>query len=126
LAAKPWDAPEALGLSHQAPGPSGLLSPLPATLLSCVLVLAPPAAVNIAASLFVRQAMEAVLTADEQQADLAIDEIRYLQLFASPQVDKLVAAYSTANEPSRKEMLKRRYLKLTGDDIEQRLAIMND
>lgn len=76
--------------------------------------------------MFVSQAMEAVLSADEQQADLAIDEIRYLQFFAQPQVDRLVFAYSATREPSRKEELKRRYLKLTGHDIEQKLGFIND
>jgi hypothetical protein len=101
-------------------------STLLATVAGGVLVLGPPAALNAAASVFVSEAMDAVLTADEQQSDLAIDEIRYLQFFARPQVDRLVSAYSTTDEPSRKEVLKRRYLKLTGDDIEQKMAIIRD
>lgn len=99
---------------------------LSATIMGCVLALGPPAALNFVASMFVSQAMNAVLGADERQADLAIDEIKYLQFFARPEVDKLVVAYAETTEPLRKEELKRRFLKLTGNDIEQRLRIMND
>jgi signal transduction histidine kinase len=96
------------------------------TIMSCVLLLGPPAGLNLAASALVSQAMKAVVYADQQRADLAIDEIRYLQLFAKPEVDQLVTAYAAENERTRKEELKRRYLKLTGNDIEERLRIASD
>lgn len=126
LAAKPAETPETTKLSQPARGMTGLRRPLLATLAGGVLALGPPAALSAAASMFVSQAMDAVLTADEQQAELAIDEIRYLQFFAQPELDRLVSAYSASSEPSRREVLKQRYLKLTGDDIERRLAILND
>jgi len=97
-----------------------------ATAMGFVLVLGVPAALIFTASLFVSQAMGAVLSGDKQQADLAIDEIKYLQLFVQPEIDKLVFAYEQANEQSRKDELKRRYLKLTGNDIEVRQRILND
>ncbi|MDQ2920730.1 MAG: hypothetical protein M3R52_03815 [Acidobacteriota bacterium] len=96
------------------------------TIMSCVLLLGPTAGLNLAASALVSQAMKAVLYADQQRADLAIDEIRYLQLFAKPEVDQLVTAYAGENEGPRKEELKRRYLKLTGNDIEARLRMATD
>ena len=97
-----------------------------ATLIGFVLALGPPAALSITASMFVSQAMGAVVSADTQQADVAIDEIQYLQFFARPEVGKLVVAYEQASEPSRKEELRRRYLKLTGNDIEERRRILAD
>lgn len=123
--------------ANPSPGPQGLVQPremarsgagawIGATIVGCVLVLGPPAGLNFVASMFVSQAMNAVLSADERKADLAIDEIRYLQFLASPQLDKLVLAYEQENEQSRKEQLKQRYLKLTGTDIEQRLRILAD
>ncbi len=128
LAAKPLDSdPHAsFGPSHQARGLGGFRNSLVATIVGGVLALGPPAALSVAASMFVSQAMDAVLSADERKADLAIDEIRYLQFFAQPELDRLVSAYGATSEPSRKEELKRRYLKLTGNDIEQRLRIVND
>ena len=99
---------------------------LSATIIGCVLAVGPPAALNVAASMFVSQAMNAVLGADERQADLAIDEIKYLRFFAQPELDKLVLAYGQTNELARKEELKQRFFKLTGNDIEQRLRILND
>lgn len=97
-----------------------------ATLIGFVLILGPPAALSITASMFVSQAMGAVISADTRQADLAIDEIQYLQFFAQPEIDRLVLAYEEAKEPSLKEELKRRYLKLTGNDIEERQRILAD
>ena len=91
-----------------------------ATAVGCVLLLGPPAALNLAASAFVSQSMDAVIYADPQRADLAMDEIKYLEFFAKPPVDRLVNAYEAERDPSRKEDLKRRYLKLTGNDIEAR------
>jgi len=124
VAAKHSDGPRSTPVG--ARGLTLRRSPLLATMAGGLLVLGPPAALSVAACMFMSQAMEAVLSADEQQADLAIDEIRYLQFFAQPQVNKLVFEYSATNEPSRKEELKRRYLKLTGNDIEQRLRFIND
>ena len=126
VAAKPLDLRESLGLTPEAQVLNGLRGSLAATVIGCVLAVGPPAALSVAASMFVSQAMNAVLSADEQQADLAIDEIRYLQIFAQPPLDKLVSAYNETTEQSRKEALRRRYLKLTGDDIDQRLRIIND
>jgi hypothetical protein len=94
--------------------------------MGCVLALGPPAALNFAASVFISQAMNAVVEADQRQADLAIDEIKHLQFFARPEADKLVVAYAQTSEPARKEELKRRFFKLTGSDIEQRLRILTD
>ena len=126
VAAKPLDRHESLRLTPEAQVLNGLRGSLVATVIGCFLAVGPPAALSVAASMFVSQAMNAVLSADEQQADLAIDEIRYLQIFAQPELDRLVSAYNQTTEQSRKEVLKRRYLKLTGDDIDQRLRIIND
>jgi hypothetical protein len=99
---------------------------LSATIIGCVLALGPPAALSYAASMFVTQAMNAVLGADQRQADLAIDELKYLKFFARPELDSLVVAYEQTNEQARREELKRRFLRLTGDDIEKRRRILND
>ena len=125
LVAKPVNP---AGLSRHEPEIpilNGMRGWLGATVVGCLLILGPPAALSLAASMFVSQAMEAVLGTDERKADLAIDEIKYLQLFARPELDKLVFAYAQADD-SRKEELKHRYLKLTGDDIDQRLRLIND
>jgi len=92
----------------------------------CVLTLGAPAIVNLIASRFVSESMNAVLYANPQSADMAVDQIKYLRFFARPEVDRLVSAYATENEPSRKEELKRRYMRLTGGDIEERLRILAD
>jgi hypothetical protein len=126
LAAKPSRPHGSLRKTVEGRGLSGNRDWVGATIIGCILMLGPPAALSFAASMFVSQAMNAVLSADERQADLAIDEIKCLQYFARPEIDKLVFAYEQANEPSRKEELKRRYLKLTGNDIEGRWRTIAD
>jgi hypothetical protein len=126
LAAKPSRPHGSLRKPVEGRGLSGNRDWVGTTIIGCILMLGPPAALSFAASMFVSQAMNAVLSADERQADLAIDEIKYLEYFARPEIDKLVFAYEEANEPSRKEELKRRYLKLTGNDIEGRWRIIAD
>lgn len=125
LAGKPAIVPEAS--QHQREVKTlGAGARIGATLVGCLLVLGPPAALSFAASMFVSQAMEAVLSVDEQKADLAINEITYLKFLAPPQLDKLISAYQQAQEPARKEQLKRRYLKLTGNDIDRTQRIFAD
>jgi hypothetical protein len=125
LAGKPAIVPEASKPQRELKS-LGAGARIGATLIGCLIVLGPPAALSFAASMFVSQAMEAVLSGDEQKADLAIDEITYLQFLAPPEFDKLISAYQQAEEPARKEQLKRRYLKLTGNDIDQRRRIFAD
>ncbi len=91
-----------------------------------VIVLGAPAGLNLIASRFVSESMNAVLYANRQSADMAVDQIKYLRFFARPEVDRLVSAYATEIEPSRKAELKRRYLRLTGGDIEERLRVLAD
>jgi hypothetical protein len=97
-----------------------------AVVVGGVVVLGTPASVNFIASRFVSESMNAVLYASPQSADMAVDQIKYLRFFARPEVDRLVSAYATEDEPSRKEELKRRYLRLTGEDIDVRLRILTD
>lgn len=94
--------------------------------ISCVVVLGAPAGLTFIASHFVSQSMNAVIYSGPQTADMAIDQIKYLRFFARPQVDRLVSAYLLENEQSRKDELKRRYLKLTGEDIDEKLRILAD
>jgi len=91
-----------------------------------VLVLGAPAGVNFIASWFVSESMNAVLYASPQTADMAADQINYLRFFARPELDRLVSAYASENERSRKEELGRRYKRITGQDIEERPRIRAD
>ena len=126
LAARPSSGPGAVAQQREMTSLGPAQAWMGATIIGCVLALGPPAALSFVGSTLVSQAMNAVVNGDERQADLAIEEIKYLLFFAPPQLDKLVVAYEQTNEPARKEQLKRRYLKLTGNDIEERLRILAD
>jgi hypothetical protein len=96
------------------------------TVVGCALALGLPTGLNFVAASFVTTAMNAVVNADAQRADLAMEEIRYLHFLAVPNFDELVSAYAAERDLSHKEELKRRYVKLTGRDIDERLRIMLD
>ena len=119
-------ASERLKILTTRPGASGVRSWIGSTILGCTLALGIPAGVNLIAASFVSASMKAVLHADAQLADIAVEEVRYLQFLAAPNLDEIVTAYAAETDPARKEELKRRYVKLTGNDIEERLRIMLD
>lgn len=96
------------------------------TVAGCVLALGLPAGLNLVAARFVTTAMNTVVNADPQRADLAIEKLKYLQFLAVPNLDELVSAYAAETDPARKEELSRRYAKLSGRDIDERLRIMLD
>lgn len=94
--------------------------------LGGVLILSVPAGISLTASQLVSQSMNTVIYANPQNADMAIDQIKYLELFAPPDLDRFVSAYTAEDRPAHKEELKRRYLKLTGEDIDARLRRFAD
>lgn len=107
-------------------GPNWIHRWIGPTVLGCILAIGLPAGLNLVAANFVKTAMDTVVNADPQRADLAIEEIKYLKFLAMPNLDQLVSAYAAESDLSRKEELKRRYAKLSGGDIDERLRIMLD
>ena len=99
---------------------------LSSVMLGCVLVVGVPAGISFTVSQLVSESMNTVINASPEDADMAIEEIRYLQFLARPRLDKLVSAYVAEQRPPHKEELKRRYAKLTGEDIEIRLRNFAD
>jgi hypothetical protein len=91
-----------------------------------VLALILPVSVSLAASSFVSASIDTVIFGDESSADMAADRIKYFSFLSNADLDKLVWAYAKENESSRKEELKRRYRRITGNDVNERLAILND
>lgn len=67
-----------------------------------------------------------VLNGDDAQADASALKLRPVRWFASGELDQVVWAYGRATDPQRKERLARAYLKITGDDITRRLAVLYD
>jgi hypothetical protein len=95
-------------------------------LLGFVLAFGAPIGLSYAASGLVSASVNVVLFADPANADLAADRLRYLSFISSNNLDRLVWAYEGETESSRKEELKRRYKRITGNDIEARLQLLKD
>ncbi len=55
-----------------------------------------------------------------------MNRLKWLPFVPQSELRKIVVGYSTESNLRKKEVLKRVYKDLTGEDIEHRLQIMND
>ncbi len=72
----------------------------------------------------VSRATAAILAAEDKNVQPEIARLRSLRLVAD--LDKFVLAYGNETDPNRRARFADAYKQITGTDIEQRLAIMND
>jgi hypothetical protein len=93
---------------------------------SAVIALALPVFVSMKLSQTVSSSMNAVLNGDVSQAEAAVNRLKWLPFVPNADTRKMVVAYGQESNPGKKDLLKRAYKDLTGEDIERRLAIMND
>jgi len=89
-------------------------------LLAWLLAFALPGVANWQASRTVARSMDEILRGDERSVDDAAYRLRYLSWYADP--DRIVFAYEEETDPIRKEQLSKAYKKITGNDMEDRLA----
>lgn len=97
-----------------------------ASVIGSVLVLGVPAALNLIAARLVSASMDAVLSTDPYKAEIATEELTYLRFVHAPNLDRMVSVYAAETDLLRKKQLKRRYFKISGKDIDERLTIMLD
>lgn len=74
----------------------------------------------------IERSLPEVLNGSDAQADAAARRLGYLSLFSSDQFEQVVWAYSSETDPARRKRLAHLYREMTGDDIERRLAVLND
>lgn len=72
------------------------------------------------------RSIEAILHGNPQQAELAVVRLRRLPFIPEQNLEPLVQAYLNEQDPKRKELLGNSYRAITGDDIDRRIAIIND
>jgi hypothetical protein len=90
------------------------------TLLGAILVVGVPGAIQVGISLVVRSAIRGVVEGEPS----AMNRLRAWSPFVNG--DRLVRSYEAEQDPVRKERLATAYRDLTGEDVETRLAILND
>lgn len=94
--------------------------------LGFIIALGAPFALSYGLSSVASASVNQVLFADAANADLAADRLRYLRFVSINNLDPIVRSYADEKDLARKEQLKRRYERITGNDIEARLQRLND
>jgi hypothetical protein len=95
-------------------------------LLGATLALGTPAFAHWRINELVERSLTEVLEGDDSQAAAAARRLQLVGWFDSAELDQVVWAYAKTTDPQRRERLARAYRKLTGRDIEYRLAVLND
>lgn len=101
-------------------------SPIIPLLVGVILSLALPALVSVYVSRTTANSLDAILHGSPKQAELAVGHLKWLPFVPQENLDSLVNAYMNETDPARLETLKKSYLSLTGEDLERRVAILND
>jgi hypothetical protein len=91
-----------------------------------VLVAGLPLLLSIQIHLMVSRAVTEILEGDSQHAIFAAHRLVPLRYFAGTELDPIVNAYAISSDEKRKELLKSCYREITGDSIENRMAILDD
>lgn len=97
-----------------------------AMLIGAILSLGIPALGSLYVSRAASHSIDEILHGNAQQAELAVVHLRRLPFIPQHDLEPLVQAYLIEKDPNRKEILKTSYRVLTGEDIEIRVAILND
>ena len=84
-----------------------------------------PLLISLQVSRTVSQATDQILYGNAQQAEVAVNRLKWLPV-SSSELRVLVVAYGNASNPERKNVLKRYYKEITGDDIERQIYLFND
>ena len=102
------------------------VSPIIPLVVGAILALGLPALLSLYVSRTTTNSINAILYGNAQQAELAMGHLKWLPFIPQQSLDSLVSAYLNEGDPTRKELLRRRYQLLTGEDLQRRAAILND
>ena len=97
-----------------------------ALLIGAILSLVIPALLSLYASRTASRSIELILHGNPQQAQVALARLRKLPIIPRQDLEPLLQAYMVEKDAKRKETLKDSYRLLTGEDIDRRIAILND
>ena len=92
----------------------------------CLFAFAIPAVLALGINQLVSYSIEEIIHGDAQQASIAAHRVRPLSFLSGAKFDRIVDEYMKDSDTLRKERLKRSYMEATGEDIDQKVAILND
>ena len=100
-------------------------SPRLATLvLSALLAIGLPASAQLKVNQIVRESMAEIMNPDSGSVDMAVQRIK--RFSGVVDTDRMVREYENESNPLRKQKLARAYKEITGEELERRLAVLND
>jgi len=94
--------------------------------IGAILSLGVPALASVYVSRSATHSIEAIIHGNPQQAELALAHLRRLPVIPQQNLEPLMQAYLQEKDPERKKLLKNCYQILAGEDIDHRIAIIND
>lgn len=97
-----------------------------ALLIGAIPSLGIPALLSLYVSRTASQSIDVMLHGNPQEAQVAFARLRRIPFIPRQDLEPLVRAYMTEKDSNRKETLKDSYRLLTGEDIDRRIAILND
>ena len=97
-----------------------------ALLIGAILSLGIPALLSLYVSRTASRSVEMILHGSPEQAQVALARLRKLPIIPQQDLEPLLQGYMVEKDANRKEALKDSYRLLTGEDIDRRIAILND
>jgi hypothetical protein len=94
--------------------------------ISVLLAVALPLLLSLEIRSVVATAVNEVVHGNPQQADFAAHRLIPLRFFAESEMNQIVNAYLTEEDPQRRERLKVLYHQITGEDIEVQARVLRD
>lgn len=85
-----------------------------------------PAIISYQVEVTVSQSIDALLNGDVVHAEAAVNRLRWLPFIPEHSLDSVVLTYGREQDTKKKEILKKYYRDVTGQDVESRLLILND
>jgi hypothetical protein len=95
-------------------------------LLAVAIVIGLPAIISYEVEVTVLQSVDELLNGDAATAQAAVNRLRWLPFIPEDSLDSVLQAYQREQDSKKKEILKKYYRDVTGEDIEHRLWILND
>jgi hypothetical protein len=93
--------------------------------MAAFLSAAMPILISYKVSTTISAAMDQILYGNPQEARLAVNRLKWLRV-PSTQLELIVLDYSRETNSGKKDVLKRYYKELTGEDIDHELFTLND
>lgn len=102
---------------------TALINPL---LAGAILSLGIPALLSLYITRATANSIDAILHGSPQEAEVAVGHLRWLPFIPEQNLEPLVQSYINEKDPVRREILKQNYQTLTGQDLDVKVAIVND